>query len=403
MASRYSSDRNPETSRERRFLIGWWRVGITTVVALLFCSIGALVVTNLQLSRELKQAHQQLGSLSSSVSKSQEASSSNFDKLKKDLETTRQTSLKGDDLDKLRDELEQSIGQTTSRVTLLETEQKSIQTVIEQTAQSVVYLQGAYQLVHPDRNVPLRYAGLDEDGEPLMMAPGIPKLSPDGEGPLYNPMFTGTGFVVSADGLIMTNRHVALPWELDTLSTVLVERGLRPEITRMWGFLPGRTEPFDVTLLKASDNADLALLKREGETDTVPALAISQKAVNPGTEILVLGYPTGLRALMARAGEAYSESENLAYISDYWELAAQLAEDKLIAPLASRGIVGQKTKAHIVYDAETTSGGSGGPVLTRDGQVVAVNTAILPDFDGSNLGVPANQIVELIQASRDAN
>ncbi len=53
-----------------------------------------------------------------------------------------------------------------------------------------------------------------------------------------------------------------------------------------------------------------------------------------------------------------------------------------------------------MYDAETTSGGSGGPVLSLDGRVVAVNAAILPEFGGSNLGVPVARVHALIERLR---
>ncbi|MDF1718165.1 MAG: hypothetical protein P1U75_16035, partial [Antarcticimicrobium sp.] len=56
------------------------------------------------------------------------------------------------------------------------------------------------------------------------------------------------------------------------------------------------------------------------------------------------------------------------------------------------------TEAAVVYDAETTHGGSGGPVLTLEGAVIAFNTAIMPEFGGSNLGVPARHIRALIGA-----
>ncbi len=46
--------------------------------------------------------------------------------------------------------------------------------------------------------------------------------------------------------------------------------------------------------------------------------------------------------------------------------------------------------------AETTHGGSGGPMLNVDGRVVAVNTAILPEYGGFNLGVPAANIRALL-------
>ena len=65
--------------------------------------------------------------------------------------------------------------------------------------------------------------------------------------------------------------------------------------------------------------------------------------------------------------------------------------------LASRGIVAHVGENTILYDAETTMGGSGGPVLNANGQVIAINTAILPEFGGSNMGVPVSRLRELME------
>ena len=73
-----------------------------------------------------------------------------------------------------------------------------------------------------------------------------------------------------------------------------------------------------------------------------------------------------------------------------------MADAGLITPLSSGGIVGNAGAQAVVYDAETTHGGSGGPVLNPRGQVVAVNAAIMPEFGGSNLGVPALRIGPLL-------
>ena len=81
-------------------------------------------------------------------------------------------------------------------------------------------------------------------------------------------------------------------------------------------------------------------------------------------------------------------------------MARHLAGAGQISPLASRGIVGQVTDAAVVYDAETTRGGSGGPVLGLNGEVVAVNPAILAEFGGSNLGVPASYAQQLLIQAR---
>jgi S1-C subfamily serine protease len=80
-------------------------------------------------------------------------------------------------------------------------------------------------------------------------------------------------------------------------------------------------------------------------------------------------------------------------------VAERLSEAGFIRPLASRGIVGQRSAETVVYDAETTYGGSGGPVLDVEGQVVAVNTAIIPGYGGSNFGIPiefAHRLLETV-------
>ncbi len=76
-------------------------------------------------------------------------------------------------------------------------------------------------------------------------------------------------------------------------------------------------------------------------------------------------------------------------LQDFWTTTRHLSEAGHIAPLATRGIGGQATLDSVVYDAETTHGGSGGPVLGLNGEVQAINAAILTDFGGSNLGIPA--------------
>ncbi len=103
---------------------------------------------------------------------------------------------------------------------------------------------------------------------------------------------------------------------------------------------------------------------------------------------------------MARSDLRFIETLRAENITDFWEQAERLSMAGFMAPLASRGIVGQVTGANVVYDAETTSGGSGGPVLSLRGEVVAVNMAILPEFGGSNLGVPADRAREILARAR---
>jgi S1-C subfamily serine protease len=128
----------------------------------------------------------------------------------------------------------------------------------------------------------------------------------------------------------------------------------------------------------------------------VQPLQLAETSPRPGDEVIVMGYPTGIQALLARADPVAVQAILDAGPLDFWQIVRRLSEDDLIAPLATVGVVGQVTTTSVVYDAETTHGGSGGPVLNLNGQVLAVNAAILPQFGGSNLGVPAAEALRLL-------
>ncbi|HET9532448.1 MAG TPA: trypsin-like peptidase domain-containing protein, partial [Blastocatellia bacterium] len=78
----------------------------------------------------------------------------------------------------------------------------------------------------------------------------------------------------------------------------------------------------------------------------------------------------------------------------------------LIRPLTTTGTISDALPGRIVHSAQTTEGGSGSPVFDRDGQVIAVNSAILTTIDGgqsfggSNFGVPVKMVNELLSAYR---
>ncbi|MFN3533008.1 MAG: trypsin-like peptidase domain-containing protein, partial [Candidatus Brocadia sp.] len=50
----------------------------------------------------------------------------------------------------------------------------------------------------------------------------------------------------------------------------------------------------------------------------------------------------------------------------------------------------------IVYDAQTTTGGSGGPIFNKKGKVIGINYGIFPGFRGSNFGIPISYGIELM-------
>ena len=122
--------------------------------------------------------------------------------------------------------------------------------------------------------------------------------------------------------------------------------------------------------------------------------------LGPSTSDISLGPDRFIRISEAHPDEPQEDvivQLQLAENTDFWSVDAHLAAAGLIAPLASRGIVGQTTLSTIVYDAETTHGGSGGPVLDVNSSVIAVNFAGVGDFSGSNLGVLVAKVRTLLE------
>lgn len=284
---------------------------------------------------------------------------------------------------------------TADRVDALEAITTANARVISEAAPSVIFIQGSYGFHEAETGRPLRTV-LGPRGTPLRNAFGHPALSLEGDGPPLEIFLTGTGFLVSADGLAVTNRHVALPWEFDEAAESVIGAGFEPRWIRVQAFIGGDATPHPINVVRASDDADLAVVLVQELQEALPHLEWTEEAPRPGDGVIVMGYPLGLRALLARSDADFVDALRSEGVTDFYEQAQRIAQAGFMQPLASRGIVGQVTPARVVYDAETTSGGSGGPVLDLDGRVVAVNTAILPEFGGSNLGVPASSAIELL-------
>ncbi len=355
-----------------------------TFLALLFLVLvtsGVAVVRNVSLERRLTAELGRIQGLEALLTRTESATYSRSD------------------FDAARAELAALIDESLGRVEALEARAGAPSRVIDAAAQSVVFLQGSFGFVEPQTGRPLRFA-VGPGGAAVRLPDGSSAVTLDGRGPIIEVLYTGTAFVASDAGHLLTNRHVALPWFYDQSAQRIMSQGFQPVMQRLVGYLPGLEEPFDVELVEASDSADVALLKCQAPTSVVRPLRLAAVAPNAGDEVIVMGYPTGMRAVMARAGDRFASTLSAGGPLDFWQVARKLAEGGYLAPLATLGIVGQLTEGTIVYDAATMSGGSGGPVINLDGEVVAVNAAIIPGFTGSNLGVAASEAADLLEAAR---
>ena len=311
------------------------------------------------------------------------------------LARARKEALTPSDLTGLRQELGQRLVVNAERLAALERRSEASARVVSQSIPSVLFLQGAYGYREKSSGRMLRQM-IDDEKRVILSPFGQPMITLEGDGPIAERQYTGTGFAVGDKGALATNRHVALPWENDADVAAMKAQGLEPVMIKFIAYLPGKSASLDVELVMASDDADLAVLRPKGEFKPLEGLKLANAAPELGGEVVVMGYPTGLRSMLAQSGEAFIAELQKAGDTEFWSVGQRLAAKGFIAPLASRGIVGQATLTTIVYDAETTHGGSGGPVLDTEGHVVAVNAAILPEYGGSNLGVPVSKLRELL-------
>ena len=346
-------------------------VAALAVVAVLG-SIGLLWLQNLRLERQLEEQLARIDTIAGLI------------------EASERDAYTAADFDEVRNELDFRITDTLSRIEALESRATARGRVIAAVSEAVVFLQGSYGFVEPQSGRPLR-VGRGGGGGPITL---------EGEGPLLELRYTGTGFVLADGAHIVTNRHVAQPWEFDENAQRLVDQGFLPVMRRLIGYLPDRVEPFEVAVDRVHDRADAAVLQTAEVPLDIGGLALAETSPGIGDDVVVLGYPTGMRALLARADAEFVQELFSGGPVGFWELAEHLARGGYVAPLATVGIIGQATAVALVYDAETTHGGSGGPVVNLEGEVVAVNAAILPEFGGSNLGVPVALVRELLDTER---
>lgn len=378
------------------------KIGVASLICVAVVIAGIFLLYSRRADKETKRAYSVIAQLEHGV-ESQQALIAETRKMRADLQQTDAAAQKqqlqqqtadlqqkissgeASDVSDLRKQLEE----TTARLKQLANESDAAEAVIRAYAPSVCLLHVSVAFDDKSSGRRLHYAGINSDGEPQKDSNGNTLYTLDGGTPEVRADFFGTGFLVG-EGKILTNHHVAQPWwKNDDLSDAL-KQGLDPVIATMTAYFPDAPAGIPVGISQISDDADLSLLHPDLPGLNLPELKIDarREAAVSGQPVISLGYATGVDAILARAGDDTVKDILKETGGDPTKISDELLRRKLIRPLATQGHIGDVLADEIVYDAQTTSGGSGGPLINQDGRVIGVTFAVVKDFGGSNFGVP---------------
>jgi S1-C subfamily serine protease len=294
--------------------------------------------------------------------------------------------------------LKKQLQDTEHRLSRLENEDRVVETIVHTYGPSVCLLHVVVEFRDKDSGQVIRISA-DASGKSRVDDKGMVSLETEGAGPPLQLDAFGTGFLVAGDGRLLTNHHVAEPWLDDSELKELLDKGAVAFASSYTAYFPASSQGIPARVERISTQADLATLKLQ--TPAPPHTALleiddrSQASVT-GDPVVLIGYPTGIEGILARAGSDVTRrlAENGQGVT---QIVSQLAAEHLIRPTTTQGHIGDVWNDKIVYDAATTSGGSGGPLFNRNGKVIGVNFAAVSDFGGSNLAVPVRYADELVK------
>jgi hypothetical protein len=175
-----------------------------------------------------------------------------------------------------------------------------------------------------------------------------------------------------------TSEGLAEPWWNDSDAQSFAEHGFKPRFVFFRAFSPKQTEPFALSVDRISGAADLALVRIDTRGRNIPVIPLdrSGKGAVAGHPVVVLGYPTGIQAVLAKADSNVVKEVVAASGTSSERMTEALASKGLIRPSTTQGHIGDITNTDVVFDASTSQGGSGGPVFNRHGVVMAVEYAL---------------------------
>jgi serine protease Do len=171
---------------------------------------------------------------------------------------------------------------------------------------------------------------------------------------------SGSGFIISPDGFVMTNNHV-------------IEDFDKVEVTTTGG------ETFEAEVIGTDPSIDLALLKIDPRGQDLPTLSLGDsEALRVGQWVIAIGNP-----------HEFSHTVTVGVVSGKGR--------RVPLPATDLGVV-----SFIQTDAAINLGNSGGPLLDARGNVVGINTAMRRQnfAEGIGFALPINQARAVVEQLR---
>ena len=197
------------------------------------------------------------------------------------------------------------------------------------------------------------------------------RLSPFADDPLFRRFFgdglgrprnqssLGSGVIVSADGLVVTNSHVIKSRGRAEIRVVLADQ-----------------RQFTARVLVQDQKTDIAVLKLEGVSGGLPFLKFANSdAIEVGDLVLAIGNPFGV---------------------------GQTVTSGIVSGLGRSQVGKSENQVFIQTDAAINPGNSGGALVDMRGRLVGINTAIFSQSGGSNgigFAIPANLVALYVRSA----
>lgn len=316
--------------------------------------------------------------------------------------------------------------------------------IAEKFAPSVVWLEVSWKLIHTDTGGQIYHQYVVQNGQ------RVPAYISSADGKSVEPFLTlasngnkpigsshgGSGFVITQDGFILTNAHVAASWNapynlppgvlvepmrgglFKVVSQVeqgptnwipaeaiksrrsLTDRPLEGRNDYLYVTFPENKLRIPGTLARISDEQDVAMVKINlPEPLPVVQLYNNYDQIKQGDPITVIGYPLASQVaqvavrVQSKSGQL-GPGDRVAFVPE---------------PSVTTGVIGRVIKSGsdqmnyysfagdtYQHTATTNPGNSGGPVFDHYGRVVAIHNAGVSLAQGTNFAVPIKYGMDLM-------